>query len=190
MYLESDEAEKKKAAQRATWQMGDFGALARTFGAVEAQLFVDRLPPLPGAAVLDIACGTGAATLPLARRGASVTGLDMVPKHLAEAEAQAKREDLSIRFDEGFAEHLPYPDQTFDVVVSMFGAMFSQKPDTIVSEIARVLKPGGLLAMANWNDFGFLRPHVKDSCGLPSPLGHRHFSYALGRGGDSAKQTR
>lgn len=143
----------------------------KTFAASEAESFVSRLPLPAGARVLDIACGTGAATLPLARRGVTTTGLDMVPKHLAEAEAAAEREGLSIRFDEGFAEDLPYPDRAFDVVISMFGAMFSQEPDRVVAEMARVLKPGGLLAMANWTPSGFsgLMSEIPKAFLPPSP---------------------
>jgi ubiquinone/menaquinone biosynthesis C-methylase UbiE len=100
--------------------------------------------------VLDIACGTGNVTIPLARRGAMVTGLDMMPHLLEEARARAAREGLRIRFDEGFAETLPYPDGSFDMLVSMFGIMFSPLQATVASEMARVLKPGGRLALANW----------------------------------------
>ena len=104
---------------------------------------------------LDIACGTGNVTVPLARRGAMVTGLDMMPHLLEEARARAAREGLRIRFDEGFAETLPYPDGSFDVLVSMFGIMFSPLPATVASEMARVLRPGGRLALANWTPSGF-----------------------------------
>jgi SAM-dependent methyltransferase len=109
----------------------------------------------PRARVLDIACGTDNVTIPLARRGAIVTGLDMTPPLLEEARARAAREGLRIRFDEGFAETLPYADGSFDVLVSMFGIMFSPLPATIVSEMARVLRPGGRLALANWTPSGF-----------------------------------
>ncbi|MBV8485945.1 MAG: class I SAM-dependent methyltransferase [Verrucomicrobia bacterium] len=109
----------------------------------------------PGARVLDIACGTGNVTIPLARRGAMVTGLDMAPNLLEEARARAAREGLRIRLDEGFAETLPYPDASFDVLVSMFGIMFSPLLATVVSEMARVLRPGGRLALANWTPSGF-----------------------------------
>jgi len=84
-----------------------------------------------------------------------VTGLDITPHLLQEARERAAREGLPIRFDEGFAETLPYPDGSFDVLVSMFGIMFSPLPATIASEMARVLKPGGRLALANWTPSGF-----------------------------------
>jgi SAM-dependent methyltransferase len=144
-----------KAAMLAPWTAGDFGALARNFGIPEAEDFVARLELEPGARVLDIACGTGNVTIPLARRGAMVTGLDMTLGLLDEARARAVGEGLDIRFDEGFAETLPYPDASFDVVVSMFGIMFSPLPETVASEMARVLRPGGRLALANWTPSGF-----------------------------------
>ena len=144
-----------KDSMRARWTVGDFGALAREIGAPEAESFVARLGLEPGARVLDIACGTGNVTIPLARRGARAAGLDMMPHLLEEARARAAREGLPIRFDEGFAETLPYPDGSFDVVVSMFGIMFSPLPATVVSEMARVLRPGGRLALANWTASGF-----------------------------------
>ena len=142
--------DEMKDSMRAPWIAGDFGAIAREIGVPAAEDFVARMGLEPGARVLDIACGTGNATIPLARRGARVTGLDMIPHLLEEARARADREGLGIRFDEGFAERLPYPDGSFDVLVSMFGIMFSPFPATVVSEMARVLRPGGRLALANW----------------------------------------
>ena len=147
--------DQMKDSMRAPWIAGDFGAIAREIGAPEAESFVTRMGLEPGARVLDIACGTGNVTIPLARRGAMVTGLDMMPHLLEEARARAAREGLRIRFDEGFAETLPYPDGSFDVLVSMFGIMFSPLPATVASEMARVLRPGGRLALANWTPAGF-----------------------------------
>jgi SAM-dependent methyltransferase len=147
--------DQMKDSMRAPWIAGDFGAIAREIGAPEAEAFVARIRLEPGARVLDIACGTGNVTIPLARRGATVTGLDMTPHLLEEARARAAREGLRIRFDEGFVEKLPYPDASFDVLVSMFGIMFSPLPATVASEMARVLRPGGRLALANWTPSGF-----------------------------------
>jgi SAM-dependent methyltransferase len=147
--------DQMKDSMRAPWIAGDFGALAREISTPEAEDFVARIGLEPGARVLDIACGTGNVTIPLARRGATVTGLDMTPHLLGEARARADREGLRIRFDEGFAETLPYPDGSFDVLVSMFGIMFSPLPATVASEMARVLRPGGRLALANWTPSGF-----------------------------------
>jgi SAM-dependent methyltransferase len=147
--------DQMKDSMRAPWIAGDYGAIAQEIGAPEAESFVARLKLEPGARVLDIACGTGNVTLPLARTGAVVTGLDMTPPLLKQARARAVREGLPIRFDEGFAETLPYPDSSFDLLVSMFGIMFSPFPATVVSEMARVLRPGGRIALASWTPSGF-----------------------------------
>ena len=119
-----------------------------------AEAFVSRLAIAPGARVLDIACGTGNVTIPLARLGARATGIDIATNLLAQARDRALSEGIEIAFDEGDAEQLPYPDSSFDAVVTMFGAMFAPRPEIVVSECARVLKPGGLLAMANWTPGG------------------------------------
>jgi SAM-dependent methyltransferase len=155
MITQHQSMDQIKDSMRAPWIAGDFAAIAGDIGASEAENFVARMELKPGARVLDIACGTGNVTIPLARRGAVVTGLDLMPHLLEEARARAAREGLPIRFDEGFAETLPYPDGSFDVLVSMFGIMFSPFPATVVAEMARVLRPGGRLALANWTQSGF-----------------------------------
>jgi SAM-dependent methyltransferase len=98
-----------KDSMRAPWIAGSYGAIAREIGAPEAERFVARITLEPGARVLDIACGAGNVTVPLARWGAMVTGLDMTPHLLEEARARATREGLHISFDEGFAETLAAP---------------------------------------------------------------------------------
>jgi SAM-dependent methyltransferase len=155
MTTQPPSVELMKDSMRAPWIAGDFGAIARNIGVPGAESFVARMGLEPGARVLDIACGTGNVTIPLARRGLVVTGLDMTPRLLEEARERAAGEGLNIRFDEGFAETLPYPDASFDVVVSMFGIMFSPIPETVASEMARVLSPGGRLALASWTQSGF-----------------------------------
>ena len=156
MITQQPSIDQMKDSMRAPWIAGDFGALAREVGGpAEAERFVARMGFEPGARVLDIACGTGNAAIALGRRGAVVTGLDMTPHLLEEARVRAACEGLRIRFDEGFAETLPYPDGSFDVLVSMFGIMFSPLPATVVSEMARVLRPGGRLALANWTPSSF-----------------------------------
>lgn len=143
-----------KESMRAAWMAGDFGKLARMVVRA-AEDFVSRLDIPPGAQVLDVACGTGNTAIPLARRGARVTGVDIAPNLLAQARERAAAEGVEIWFDEGDAEELPYPDAAFDAVVTMFGAMFAPHPELVVAECARVLRPGGLLAMANWTPGGF-----------------------------------
>jgi SAM-dependent methyltransferase len=168
--------EQIKSSMRATWMAGDFGVVARTISAGAAG-FVDRLPVQGGTKALDVATGTGNVAIPLARKGADVTGLDIAPNLLEQARERAAAEQLTIRFDEGDAESLPYPDASFDMVTSMFGAMFAPRPDLVASELARVLKPGGLLAMANWNPDSFSGRmfkvggrHVPPPPGIPPPV--------------------
>jgi SAM-dependent methyltransferase len=103
--------------------------------------------------------------------------LDIAPNLLEQARARAKAEDLTATFDEGDAEQLPYADSSFDAVVTMFGAMFAPRPDLVAAELARVLKPGGLLAMANWDPQSFTgemfrlsAKHVPPPPGIPPPV--------------------
>ena len=165
-----------KAAMRSTWMAGDFGVIAKTIAA-GAKQFVHRVPPAPGALVLDVACGTGNVTIPLARLGAITTGVDIAPNLLVQARERAAAEGLEIRFDEGDAEALPYPDASFDYVFTMFGAMFAPRPVLVAAELARVLKPGGTLAMANWNPASFSgamfrvgSQHAPPPPGVPPPV--------------------
>jgi len=146
--------EQIKSAMRATWSAGDFGMVAKTI-AEPADGFVSQLPVTPGMRALDVATGTGNVALPLARRGAMVTGLDLVPDLLRQARERAAAEGLQIQFDEGDAEAMPYADASFELVTTMFGAMFAPRPALVAAELARVLKPGGILAMGNWNPASF-----------------------------------
>ena len=143
-----------KDTMRSAWMAGDFGMIAKRT-ARSAEEFVERLDIPAGARVLDLACGTGNTAIPLARRGAQVTGVDIAPNLLAQARERAAAEGLKITFEEGDAEELSYSDASFDAVVSMFGAMFAPQHELVAKECARVLKPGGLLAMANWTPGGF-----------------------------------
>src|SRR5690242_20903467 len=121
-----------KAKLRATWIAGDFGQIAR-FYATEAEKFVNGLGLKPGSKVLDVACGTGNLALPAARLGASVTGVDIAPNLIEQARETARREGLNAQFDEGDAENLPYDNASFDVVATMFGAMFAPRPELVAA---------------------------------------------------------
>jgi len=134
---------------------GDFGKIAE-LSAKDAAAFVDVLDIKPGMRVLDVACGTGNLAIPAARKGAQVTGVDIAPNLLRQARHRATEEGLQIEFEEGDAEDLPFPDAEFDVVMSMFGAMFAPDPDRIASEMTRVCRHGGIVAMANWTPDGFV----------------------------------
>lgn len=165
-----------KDGMRTTWMAGDFGEVAKMIAAA-GEAFVERQNIPQGTRVLDVACGTGNLTIPLARRGAVATGVDIAPNLVAQARERAAAEGVSATFDEGDAENLPYADASFEAVLTMFGAMFAPRPDLVAEEMARVLRPGGLLAMANWNAEGFTgkmfktqAKHVPPPAGIVSPL--------------------
>jgi SAM-dependent methyltransferase len=103
-----------------------------------------------GQEVLDVACGTGVVALTAARIGAKVKGLDLTPELIARAKENAALMGLDVAFQEGDAERLPYPDASFDVVVSQFGHMFAPRPEVAIGEMLRVLEPGGTVAFATW----------------------------------------
>lgn len=168
--------EQIKQGMRASWMAGDFGVVAKT-NIRAAEAFAARLPITAGQRVLDVATGTGNLALPIARRGAIVTGVDIAINLLEQARERAAAEGLAIAFDEGDAEQLPYPDASFDAAVTMFGAMFAPRPELVAAEFARVLRPGGLLAMANWNPASFTGSmfrvgarHVPPPPGVPPPV--------------------
>jgi ubiquinone/menaquinone biosynthesis C-methylase UbiE len=161
---------------KTVWTAGDFAVIARTYekGAAE---FVGRLGIRPGTRLLDVACGDGNTTLPAAHAGASVTGLDLAPYLIERAKERAKEQNIDATFDIGDVEAMPYPDASFDMVITMFGAMFAPRPEVTAGELVRVCRPGGLIAMANWTPEGFIGQmfklmgkHVKPPAGMPSPL--------------------
>ncbi len=140
---------------RATWMAGDYDRFSR-FMESSAVEFFDRVGIPPGASLLDVACGSGQLALVAARRGARVTGVDIAENSIRAARERAQAEALPAQFDEGDAEALPYADASFDVVASLFGAMFAPRPDLVAHELVRVCRPGGTIAMANWTRTGFI----------------------------------
>jgi ubiquinone/menaquinone biosynthesis C-methylase UbiE len=165
------EMETLKTRLKATWMAGDFGIIARMIerGGDE---FVDSIGIKPGMKVLDVACGTGNTAIPEAKNGADVTGVDIATNLLEQARARAEAEGLSIKFDEGDVEALQYEDDSFDAVVTMFGAMFAPRPDVTASEMKRVCKPGGFIAMGNWTPEAFVGQMFKiGSTHVPPPPG-------------------
>jgi SAM-dependent methyltransferase len=164
-----------KQRMRAMWMAGDFGEIAK-LNSHGAEDFIGRLHLKPGTKVLDVACGTGNQSIPAAQAGAQVIGLDIATNLLEQARKRAADEKLKIEFVEGDAEKLPYEAARFDVVVSMFGAMFAPRPDVVASELLRVCRPGGLIAMGNWTPDGFVGQmfkitsrHAPPPPGVPAP---------------------
>lgn len=172
----TSEMDALKTRLRATWIAGDFGQIARYY-MTEAEKFVEGLNLKSGVKLLDVACGTGNTAIPAARKGADVTGVDLAPNLVEQARENAKREGVNAQFDEGDAEALSYADASFDGIITMFGAMFAPRPDLVASELKRVTRPGGFIAMANWTPSGFIGQmfktmsgHVTPPAGMPSPL--------------------
>jgi 2-polyprenyl-3-methyl-5-hydroxy-6-metoxy-1,4-benzoquinol methylase len=169
------EMEALKNRLKAMWMTGDFGQVARHIE-TGAEEFIERLALKPGVRLLDVACGSGNLSIPAARRGAIVTGVDIAANLLEQARARAESEGLTIQFDEGDAENLPYADASFDEIVSMYGAMFAPRPELVAAELARVCRPGGRIAMANWTPEGFIGQMFKIGAkyvpppNMPSPL--------------------
>jgi SAM-dependent methyltransferase len=165
-----------KTRLKATWESGDYGVFAKYLerGALE---FFDRLSIPAGTRLLDVACGAGQLTLPAARKGIKVTGLDLAANLVRQARGKAAAEGLRISIDEGDAEDLPYPDDSFDVVMSLIGSMFAPRPELVASEMIRVARPGGRIIMGNWTPDGHVGQmfttigrHVPPSPNMPSPL--------------------
>src|SRR5579872_5876642 len=164
-----------KTRLRNTWMAGDYGRFSR-YMERDAEAFYRRLHIRAGAQLLDVGCGTGQLSLIAARAGARVTGCDIASNWLVQARRSAAAEGLTIVFEEGDAEALPYGDATFDAVVSLIGAMFAPRPELVAAELTRVCRPGGLIAMANWTGTGFvgqmfktIAKHIAPS-GMPSPV--------------------
>jgi SAM-dependent methyltransferase len=144
-----------KTKLKATWESGDYGHFAMYMvpGALE---FLSRIKIEPGMRILDVACGAGQTAIPMARAGAKVTGIDLAANLVEQARTRAKAENLDAHFDEGDAEMLPYEDNSFDMVISLIGAMFAPRPDLVAAELKRVCKPGGKIIMGNWTPTGFV----------------------------------
>lgn len=165
-----------KARQHGAWSAGDYAVVGTTLQIVGEQL-CEALDLRPGSAVLDVAAGNGNATLAAARRWCDVTSTDYVPALLERARARAAADGLTITFREADAEALPFPDASFDVVMSTFGVMFTPDQDKAASELLRVCKPGGKIGLANWTPEGFigqvfktLGRHLPPPAGVKSPV--------------------
>jgi len=136
-----------KAMQREIWSGFAANEGLTTLAAAELVEFakVGR-----GETVLDVACGTGVVAVTAALAGAIAKGLDITPALLERARENASIAGVDIEFSEGDAEELPYPDSSFDVVLSQFGHIFAPRPEVVTAEMLRVLKPGGRIAFTTW----------------------------------------
>src|SRR5215470_8881254 len=164
-----------KSRLRAAWMAGDYDRFSRSMEN-DARSFYERLDVPPGAHLLDVACGSGQLALIAAREGVRVTGVDIAENLIERAQARSIAEGLSARFRVADAESLPFPDASFDVVVSLIGAMFAPRPHLVARELTRVCAPGGTIAMASWTAEGFVGMMFRTIAkfiapsGMPSPL--------------------
>jgi ubiquinone/menaquinone biosynthesis C-methylase UbiE len=144
-----------KARQQAMWASGDVAVIGSTFQIV-GELLCEGVDIRAGERVLDVAAGNGNATLAAARRFASVTSTDYVPALLERGRRRADAEGFEVTFEVADAEGLPYPDASFDVVLSTFGVMFAPDHERAAGELMRVCRPGGRIGVASWTPRGFL----------------------------------
>jgi SAM-dependent methyltransferase len=142
-----DPFETFKAAQKVGWAC--FAPLAAHTTSPAARL-LKHAKVRAGQSVLDVGCGTGVVAVTAARAGARVTGLDLTPALLERARENAQIAEVSLDWQEGDAENLPFDNGAFDVVLSQFGHMFAPRPEVATAEMLRVLKPGGTIAFATW----------------------------------------
>ena len=157
---------------KALWEKGDFTKIAATMRESGEEL-VGKLGITEGLKVLDLGCGDGTTAVPEARLGAEVLGVDISSPLVAAGNARAEAEGLTnLRFQEGDATDLSdLDDETFDLVVSIFGAMFAPKPFDVAKEMVRVTKPGGRIVMGNWipNDPTLVAQILKISASYSPP---------------------
>jgi SAM-dependent methyltransferase len=144
-----------KTVQRATWASGDYSVVGNTLQIV-GETLCEAADIRGGEQVLDVAAGNGNASLAAARRFADVTASDYVPALLERARRRAEADGLALTTREADAENLPFDDESFDAVLSVYGAMFTPNQDRTASELLRVCKRGGRVAMANWTPDGFI----------------------------------
>ncbi len=162
--------------QKQIWSKGDFNEIARQ-NVVMAEALCKAVDPDPGQKVLDVACGSGTAALVAARRYCKVTGIDYVPELLQRARKRSEASGLKVDFVNADAQKLPFPDNIFDVVLSVYGVQFVPDQEKAACEMLRVCKPGGKIGLAGpvpegWSG-DFFATHAKyapPQPGLNSPL--------------------
>lgn len=142
-------AEHKRAV-RGMWAAGDYSAVAARELWPLGKRIIERVGVRPGERVLDVACGTGNAAIRAAQAGGRVVGLDLTPELLEAARRRAAEAGVEVEWVQGDAEALPFANESFDVVVSILGVMFAPRHELAARELARVLRPGGRIALCNW----------------------------------------
>ena len=145
-----------KARHRKMWASGDYPTMVETFLLPLGPRLVEACGIGPGMRVLDVAAGTGNASLPAAKAGAEVTASDLTPELLQAGRARAESEGLTLEWAEADAENLPFEDESFDVVMSSIGAMFAPHHQQVADELVRVCRPGGTIGLLSWTPEGMI----------------------------------
>lgn len=145
-----------KTRHRTMWASGDYPEMVETFLLPLGPRLVDALPIAPGTRVLDVAAGTGNASLPAAARGAAVTASDLTPELLDAGRLRAEAAGLTLEWEQADAEDLPFDDASFDVVMSSIGVMFAPHHQASADELVRVCAPGGTLGLLSWTPEGMI----------------------------------
>jgi SAM-dependent methyltransferase len=145
-----------KARHRAMWASGDYASMVETFLLPLGPRLVEACGVGPGMAVLDVAAGTGNASIPAAQAGANVTASDLTPELLEAGRRRAEAEGLTLEWVEADAENLPFDDAAFDVVMSSIGAMFAPHHREVAAELVRVCRPGGTIGLLSWTPEGMI----------------------------------
>ncbi len=160
-----------KQRQQATWAAGDYAVVGTTLQIVGERL-CEAIDLRAGEHVLDVAAGNGNATLAAARHFAQVTSTDYVGALLERGKERAAAERLSVTFQQADAEALPFADGSFDAALSTFGVMFTPNQEKAAAELARVVRRGGRIGLANWTPDGFIGQLFKTIGGhVPPPAG-------------------
>lgn len=157
MQIATDEADRiLKAKHRAMWAMGDYPTLAADLIAELGNTLVAACGIGPGDRVLDVAAGSGNASIPAARLGARVVASDLTPELLDNGRMRAARLGANIEWREADAEALPFADAEFDHVISCVGVMFAPHHQSSADELVRVCRPGGTIGLLSWTPEGFI----------------------------------
>ena len=145
-----------KVRHRKMWASGNYPQMVETFLLPLGPRLVEACGILPGMKVLDVAAGTGNASIPAAAAGADVTASDLTPELFDAGRKRAEAEGVELDWVEADAENLPFEDQSFDVVMSSIGAMFAPHHEKVASELVRVCRAGGTIGMLNWTPEGMI----------------------------------
>lgn len=171
-----DPSRELKDRHRRMWALGDYKSVAGEVVPELGTVLAAEAGIGPGDYVLDVAAGTGNASIPAAQAGARVVALDLTPELLEAGQAIAGDRGVELDWLQGDAEDLPFPDSTFDAVISCVGVMFAPDHRQAAAELLRVCRPGGTVALLNWTPEGFvgeliaiMRDYQPSQAAVPGP---------------------